>query len=81
VSSTSIPWDLGTPAPPFAKDRWELYHVDEDFSQVNDLAAKNPAKLKELQALFSGGGKKYNVLPLDDRRSERLNPYLRAGRT
>ncbi|MBI3407227.1 MAG: arylsulfatase [Planctomycetes bacterium] len=75
----SIPWDLGKPVPPFAKDRWELYHVDEDFSQVNDLAAKNPAKLKELQELFLVEAKKYNVLPLDDRRIERQNPQI-AGR-
>ena len=38
--------------PPLKDDVWELYNVDEDFSQANDLAAQNPAKLKELQALF-----------------------------
>ena len=31
----------------FAKDRWELYNVAQDFSEANDLAAQNPAKLKE----------------------------------
>ena len=34
------------------EDKWELYHTDEDFTQVNDLAAKNPPKLKELQTLW-----------------------------
>jgi len=47
----SIPW-LMAPLPPFDQDRWELYNVAEDFSEANDLAAKNPAKLKELQDLF-----------------------------
>jgi arylsulfatase len=75
----SVPWELGTKPPPFEKDRWELYHIDEDFSQANDLAAKNPKKLEELQALFLKEAVKYHVLPLDDRRSERLNPLF-AGR-
>jgi arylsulfatase len=75
----SVPWDLGKPAPPFEKDRWELYHVDEDFSQANNLADKHPDKLKELQEIFLKEAVKYHVLPLDDRRSERLNPDL-AGR-
>jgi len=54
---------------------------------VNDLAAKNPEKLKELQALFLKEAVKYSVLPLDDRTLERLNaglvgrPDLMAGRT
>ncbi len=75
----SIPWDVTVKPPAFDKDRWELYHVDEDFSQANDLAAKNPAKLKELQELFLKEAVKYNVLPLDDRRVERFVPTL-AGR-
>ena len=75
----SVPWDTTAKPPPFDKDRWELYHVDVDFSQANDLAAKNPAKLKELQELFLVEAKKYNVLPLDDRRVERFNPKI-AGR-
>jgi arylsulfatase len=75
----SVPWELGSPPPPFEKDRWELYKVDEDFSQANDLAAKHPEKLKELQALFLKEAVKYNVLPLDDRRSERFDASL-AGR-
>ena len=56
---------------PWEQDQWELYHLDEDFTQVNDLAAKNPQKLKDLQALWQAEAEKYNVLPLDDRRYER----------
>jgi arylsulfatase A-like enzyme len=72
---------------PFLEDKWELYHVAEDFSTANDLAAKNPEKLKELQALFLKEAVKNHVLPLDDRVLERLNaalvgrPDLMAGRT
>ncbi|NJN70956.1 MAG: arylsulfatase, partial [Nitrospira sp.] len=54
------------------EDKWELYHTDVDFSQANDLAAANPAKLKELQDLWWVEAEKYNVLPLDDRRYERV---------
>jgi arylsulfatase len=58
---------------------WELYYVAEDFSEANDLASKNPAKLKELQDLFTKEAIKNHVLPIDDRRSERFNAAL-AGR-
>ena len=53
-------------------DKWELYNTDEDFSQAHDLADKIPEKLKELQALWFEEAKKNNVLPLDDRRYERV---------
>ena len=51
----------------------------EDFSLTNNLAAEQPAKLKELQALFMKEAEKYHVLPIDDRTIERMNPAL-AGR-
>lgn len=55
------------------KQKWELYNVNEDFSQANDLAAANPQKLRELQDMWWSEAAKYNVLPLDWRASERLN--------
>ena len=61
------PWLLGTAKLPAVNDyKWELYNIAEDFSQNNDLAAKNPDKLKELQALFLTEAAKYHVLPLDN---------------
>src|ERR1700733_11176779 len=75
----SIAWDVTAKLGPFDKDVWELYNIGEDFSQANDLATKNPAKLKELQELFLTEAVKYHVLPLDDRRIERLVPEV-AGR-
>jgi hypothetical protein len=74
----SIPWVIA-PLPPVKDDVWELYNVDADFSQADDLAAKNPEKLKELQALFLQEAERNHVLPIDDRRSERFNPAI-AGR-
>jgi hypothetical protein len=74
----SIPWLL-VQNPPLTSDVWELYNVANDFSQAHDLAAKNPAKLKELQDLFMEEAVKNHVLPIDDRRSERFSPVI-AGR-
>jgi arylsulfatase len=67
-----IPWDATPSAVArFApdvydpeKDGWELYYLPEDFSQANDLAAKNPDKLNELKQLFWQEAEKYNVTPL-----------------
>ena len=60
-------------------DIWELYETRTDFSLVNNLAAQNPAKLKEMQDLFVKEAVKYRVLPIDDRSVERVNAKL-AGR-
>lgn len=75
----SIPWDLTKPMPKLSEDRWELYNVAEDFSQAEDLAAKYPKKLKELQRLFDEEAVKNHVYPIDDRRSERFIASI-AGR-
>ena len=60
------------------KAKWELYNVNEDFTQSNDLAASNPAKVKELEEIFWKEAAKYNVLPLDWRAVERLNAELQG---
>jgi hypothetical protein len=73
-----LPWE-NAGSYDFAKDKWELYKVAEDFSEANDLAAQNPVKLKELQDLFWVEAGKYNVLPLDDRAIERADPSLRPS--
>jgi arylsulfatase len=74
----SIPW-LMVPLPPLKDDVWELYNVDSDFSEANNLAAKYPDKLKEMQDLFMQEAEKNHVLPIDDRRSERFDAAI-AGR-
>ena len=81
----AAPWLMGTvELPPLGQYKWELYNINEDFSQNNDLAAKYPEKLKELQALFMSEAKKYQVLPLDNSILPRLvtpRPSATAGRT
>jgi arylsulfatase len=61
--------------------RWELYNVSNDFSQAQDLAAKEPRKLRELQELFWVEAAKYNVLPLDNSKIERMNVDNRLSLT
>jgi arylsulfatase A-like enzyme len=66
----------------YDKDVWELYNLDEDFNERNDLAKKNPAKLAELKALFDAEAKKYNIYPFidwDDVFSGKLINSKRAG--
>lgn len=79
------PWLLGTAKLPDINDyKWELYNIADDYSQNNDLAAKNPDKLKEMQALFLTEAAKYQVLPLDNSILPRLltpRPSATAGRT
>ena len=72
------PW-ASAPDGPLDQDTWELYHVEKDFSQANDLAGSNPDKLREMQELFIQEAIKHNVLPLDDRTFERFNAAI-AGR-
>ncbi len=48
----------------FALDKWELYNLNEDFNEQRDLAASQPAKLQQLQALFEEEAIKYNLYPL-----------------
>jgi hypothetical protein len=73
-----VAWEA-QPRSSLEQDKWELYNTTEDFSCANGLAAKNPEKLKEMQATFLTEAVKYNVLPLDDRVYERFNPAV-AGR-
>ncbi len=79
-----IPWASENEPGDLLNMPWELYHVEEDFSQANDLAKENPEKLDELVKQFFAEAARYNVLPLDDRKTERLNvanrPSLTAGR-
>ncbi|QDU56124.1 arylsulfatase [Aeoliella mucimassa] len=80
-----VPWLSENPPADLLNMPWELYHVEEDFSQSKDLAKENPEKLDELVKLFFAEAARYQVLPLDDRKTERLNvdnrPSLTEGRT
>ncbi len=56
----------------FPKDRWELFHLDEDRTQVHDLAKEHPDKLEQLKHLWFALAGRYNGLPLDDREAVEL---------
>jgi arylsulfatase A-like enzyme len=80
VTRHKTPWLLvGETIPPFDDDVWELYDTSKDWSQANDLSRQMPEKLHQLRRLWLIEATRYNVLPLDDRVAERMNPDL-AGR-
>ncbi|MDF2991345.1 MAG: arylsulfatase [Microbacterium sp.] len=80
VTKHRTPWVMvGGVIPAFDDDVWELYDGTADYSQARDLAAEHPDRLHALQRLWLIEAAKYQVLPLDDRTAERLNPAL-AGR-
>ena len=80
------PWDT-KPRRPLFEDDWELCDTRTDFSPANDLAAKEPSKLKDMQEIFLKEAIANLVFPIDDRSLERVNaelagrPDLMAGRT
>src|SRR6202047_2813256 len=61
------------PGTPFENDKWELFHLDKDFSEVEDLAAREPERLAELIKIWWREAEKHNVLPLDDRFGPRFS--------
>jgi arylsulfatase A-like enzyme len=80
------PWDLGLGKFPNVVNgyTWELYNLAEDYSESNDLAAKMPDRLRNMQELFLVEAQKYNVFPLDNSFSARAatpRPSAIAGRT
>jgi arylsulfatase A-like enzyme len=80
----SPPWMLGAKMPALGDYHWELYNVAKDYSENNDLAAQQPDKLKELQALFLSEAAKYQVFPLDNSGFARAltpRPSAVAGKT
>jgi len=88
IASTKVmrpPWELaGAVSQDPAGFPYELYDLTKDWTQFENVAAKYPAKLKELEKLFWVEANKYQVLPLDSSVATRLvqpRPNLAAGRT
>ena len=80
VTKHKTPWIMvGGVVPAFDDDVWELYDGTRDFSQAHDLAREHPEMLAKLQRLWLIEATKFNVLPMDDRTGERLEPAM-AGR-
>jgi len=86
TTPVNLPWELNTATPPdvITGYKWELYNLNEDVTEYNDLADKMPDKLKQLQDVFYSEAKKYDVLPLDNSTLARFvtpRPSATAGRT
>ena len=71
-----LPWAATRTGYDPDKAKWELYRIDQDFSQADDLATKNPEKLKELVDLWWAEAARHDVLPLDWRSVERLSEQI-----
>ncbi len=71
---------IHTPGSDFGKDRWELYHVAEDFSESKDVAAAYPEKLEELKKLWWVEAEKNGALPLREAPAGRQRTYDQAIR-
>jgi arylsulfatase len=69
---------IHTPGTDFETDRWELYNVENDFSESVDLAAKNPAKLEEMKKLWWSEAEKNAALPLLEAPGGRRRTYDQA---
>jgi arylsulfatase len=69
----TLPWRQDLAPGHWENDKWELYNLDEDFSEANDLAAKYADKLAELKKIFDEEAEKNHVYPLDDRGAARLS--------
>ena len=86
LASTKVmrpPWVHAVPKMSVLDYPWELYNLNEDWTQSQDIAAKHPEKLKELQNMFWVEAEKYQVLPLDNTLVDRLitpRPSITAGR-
>ncbi len=65
IHAGRMPWELNKVSP-FGEDVWELYHIDEDFSEAVNLADEYPEKLDELKARWEELAWENNVFPLYD---------------
>ena len=86
TTPATLPWKLSTDTPPdiITGYNWELYNVQEDPTESNDLASKMPEKLKQMQAIFDAEAEKHDVFPLDNSSLSRWNapkPNLTQNRT
>lgn len=83
IHGNRMPW-ITNSVSPFEDDVWELYNINEDFSESNDLADENPEKLEELKARWDELAWENNVYPLYDDMIQRLakqQSRLFGGRT
>jgi arylsulfatase len=71
-----VPWEAFRKGYDPDKAKWELYHIDQDFSQADDVAQQYPDKLQALKDLWWAEAARENILPLDWRSVERISDQL-----
>ncbi len=83
TTPSRVPWEVISAEIkyPSREFKWELYNIADDFSESDNLAEKEPQKLKELQDLFYEEARKNNVLPLDASMIARFDPAIRPSLT
>lgn len=85
TTPTRAPWETGGNEMNLVSDKWELYNIDKDYSEADDLALKMPGKLKEMQIRFFSEAARYNILPYQTSGISRFGgnnrPSLADGRT
>ncbi|MBB6460175.1 arylsulfatase [Flammeovirga kamogawensis] len=78
----NVPWtSMSSDAIEITDMEWELYNLNDDFSQAKNLAKENPAKLEYMKYMFFAEAGKANALPIDDRRTERFRSSFRPSLT
>jgi len=65
----------------YENDQWELYHLEQDYAENQNLARQHPEKLEQLTALWWEEAERFGVLPLDDRQHERAESALKRNPT
>ncbi|WP_206614479.1 sulfatase-like hydrolase/transferase [Chitinophaga barathri] len=68
----TLPWRQDLAPGNWDQDKWELYNLNEDYSEANNLATQMPDKLEEMKKKFDAAAEKYHVYPLDDRGVARI---------
>jgi arylsulfatase A-like enzyme len=80
ASRFGVPWVMvGKENSQLEAASWELYNIDADFSQANNLAEQDPGKVEELKKIFDQEARKYDVYPIDVTMTERINPANRVA--
>ncbi len=77
----NMPWNIAAvrDGSDITEYEWELYHIDKDFSQSENLADEYPQRLKQMQEVFAQEAKKFQVYPIHDTGAQaRMMKFMRT---
>lgn len=84
TTPATLPWVIAENAPTIDQYKWELYNIENDFSEANNLAASEPDKLRQMKEMFWVEAAMHNALPIENTRIDRFDvsnrPSLTRGR-